>query len=131
MTASEGRQVPQASPGREEGAPARIALRRGMGLGEAVALGVGGTIGGGIFVLVGSAAGAAGPGALIAFGLAFLASLAIAVPYAELACRYPEAGGGYAFARILLGRRLGFLMGWGFWGAYVFISGYVTLGFGG
>jgi APA family basic amino acid/polyamine antiporter len=131
MTASEGGQVPQAFPGREEGAPARIGLRRDMGLGEAVALGVGGTIGGGIFVLVGSAAGAAGPGALIAFGLAFLASLAIAVPYAELACRYPEAGGGYAFARMLLGRRVGFLMGWGFWGAYVFISGYVTLGFGG
>ncbi len=110
-------------------APAR--LRRAMGLREAVALGVGGTIGGGIFVLVGAAAGLAGPGALLAFGLAFLASLLIAVPYAELACRYPEAGGGYAFARVGLGRRWGFLMGWDFWGAYVFISGYVTLGFGG
>jgi APA family basic amino acid/polyamine antiporter len=102
-----------------------------MGLWEAVALGVGGTIGGGIFVLVGSAAALAGPGALLAFGLAFLASLSIALPYAELACRFPEAGGGYAFARAVLGRRWGFVMGWGFWGAYVFISGYVTLGFGG
>jgi basic amino acid/polyamine antiporter, APA family len=96
-----------------------------------VALGVGGTVGGGVYVLVGAAAGAAGPAALVAFGIAFLAALAIALPYAELACRYPLAGGGYAFARALLGRRVGFLMGWGYWGAYLFVSGYVTLGFGG
>ena len=103
----------------------RAQLRRGLGLREAVALGVGGTIGGGIFVLVGSTAGLAGPAALLAFSLAFVASLLIALPYAELACRYPEAGGGYAYVREVLGRELGFLMGWVFWGAYLFISGYV------
>src|SRR5438067_7456226 len=106
-------------------------LRRVLTLREAVALGIGGTIGGGIFVLVGAAAGRAGPGALLAFVLAFGVSLLIALPYAELACRYPLAGGGYAFARALLGPHWGFLMGWGYWGAYIFISGYVTLGFGG
>src|SRR6266699_3547656 len=106
-------------------------LRRVLTLREAVALCVGGTIGGGIFVLVGAAAGRAGPGALLAFVLAFGVSLVIELPYAELACRYPLAGGGYAFARALLGPHWGFLMGWGYWGAYLFISGYVTLGFGG
>jgi basic amino acid/polyamine antiporter, APA family len=106
-------------------------LRRVLTLREAVALGIGGTIGGGIFVLVGAAAGRAGPGALLAFVLAFGVSSLIALPYAELACRYPLAGGGYAFARTLLGPHWGFLMGWGYWGAYIFISGYVTLGFGG
>src|SRR2546429_4582209 len=106
-------------------------LHRVLTLREAVGLGVGGTIGGGIFVLVGAAAGRAGPGALLAFALAFCVSLLIALPYAELACRYPLAGGGYAFARTLLGPHWGFLMGWGYWGAYIFISGYVTLGFGG
>ena len=111
--------------------PGSWQLRRVLTLREAVALGVGGTIGGGIFVLVGAAAGRAGPGALLAFVLAFCMSLLIALPYAELACRYPLAGGGYAFARALLGQRWGFLMGWGYWGAYIFISGYVTLGFGG
>src|SRR5215471_13313287 len=109
----------------------RSQLRRVLTLREAVALGVGGTIGGGIFVLVGAAAGRAGPGVLLAFVLAFAVSLLIALPYAELACRYPLAGGGYAFARVLLGPHWGFLMGWGYWGAYVFVSGYVTLGFGG
>src|SRR6266567_2367212 len=106
-------------------------LRRVLTLREAVALGVGGTIGGGIFVLVGAAAGRAGPGALLAFVLAFGVSLLIALPYAELACRYPLAGGGYAFTRTLLGPHWGFVMGWGYWGAYIFVSGYVTLGFGG
>src|SRR5215467_257987 len=111
--------------------PGPAPLRRVLTLREAVALGVGGTIGGGIFVLVGAAAGRAGPGALLAFVLAFAVSLLIAMPYAELACRYPLAGGGYAFARAVLGQRGGFLMGWGYWGAYIFVSGYVTLGFGG
>src|SRR5258706_9090161 len=111
--------------------PGPVPLRRVLNLREAVALGIGGTIGGGIFVLVGAAAGRAGPGALLAFVLAFSVSLLIALPYAELACRYPLAGGGYAFARTLLGPHWGFLMGWGYWGAYIFVSGYVTLGFGG
>jgi APA family basic amino acid/polyamine antiporter len=106
-------------------------VRRELGLGEAVALGVGGTVGGGIYVLVGVAAGQAGPAALLAFLLAFAASVAIALPYAELACRLPLAGGGYAAVRGVLGPHWGFLMGWGYWGAYVLLSGYVTLGFGG
>jgi APA family basic amino acid/polyamine antiporter len=106
-------------------------LRRELSLRGAVALGIGGTVGGGVYVLVGAAAREAGPGALLAFVLGFLASLLIAMPYAELACRYPLAGGGYAFARAVFGRHIGFMMGWGFWGAYLLISGYVTLGFGG
>lgn len=106
-------------------------LRRGLGLREAVALGVGGTIGGGIFVLVGEGAATAGPGVLVSFALAFVASLLIALPYAELSCRYPLAGGGYAMAREVLGDHWGFVMGWSFWGGYVFVSGYVTVGFGG
>lgn len=111
--------------------PAEAGLRRALGLPQAVALGVGGTVGGGIFVLVGVAAERAGPAALLAFAAAFTASLLIALPYAELACRLPLAGGGYAFVRHALGPHWGFLMGWGYWGAYVLISGYVTLGFGG
>jgi len=131
----------ESGPARHDGASLRSApdsgqagrpqLHRGLGLRAAVAIGVGGTIGGGIFVLVGHAAALAGPGALLAFALAFAASLCIALPYAELACRYPEAGGGYAFVRQVLGRAWGFMMGWVFWGAYLFVSGYVTLGFGG
>jgi APA family basic amino acid/polyamine antiporter len=105
-------------------------LHRTLGLREAVSLGVGGTIGGGIFVLVGVGGAAAGPAVLLSFGLAFVASLAIALPYAELSCRYPLAGGGYAMTRAVIGEHWGFVMGWAFWGGYIFISGYVTVGFG-
>jgi APA family basic amino acid/polyamine antiporter len=111
--------------------PHATQLRRELGLRGAIAVGIGGTVGGGIFVLVGVAAGTAGPAALLAFFLAFVASLIIALPYAELACRIPMAGGGYAFAREVLGVHWGFSMGWIYWGAYVFLSGYVTIGFGG
>jgi basic amino acid/polyamine antiporter, APA family len=106
-------------------------LPRVLNLRQAVALGIGGTVGGGVYVLVGQAAGAAGPAALVSFPLAFAGCLAIALPYAELACRFPRAGGGYAFVRAVLGERAAFGMGWGYWGAYVFVSGFVTLGFGG
>jgi APA family basic amino acid/polyamine antiporter len=106
-------------------------LQRSLGLRQAVAVGVGGTIGGGIFLLVGAAAGAAGPAALAGFALAFLAAALIALPYAEMSCRYPLAGGGYASTRAVLGAPAGFLMGWGYWGAYLFVSGIVTIGFGG
>jgi APA family basic amino acid/polyamine antiporter len=106
-------------------------LRRELSLRSAVALGVGGTIGGGIYVLIGRAVAVAGPAAVVSFAVAFAGALLIALPYAELACRYPVAGGGYAFARAVFGRHVGFVMGWTFWGAYLFISGYVTLGFGG
>src|SRR2546421_2371526 len=96
-------------------------LHRVLTLHEAVALGVGGTIGGGIFVLVGAAAGRAGAGALLAFLLAFGVSLLIALPYAELACPFPLAGGGYALSPALVCPPLGLLLGWGGWGAYLFL----------
>jgi APA family basic amino acid/polyamine antiporter len=118
----------RSSPTQQE----RVRLPQTMGLQELVALGVGGTIGGAIFVLVGTAIDQAGPlGALCSFVLAFLVAIVIALPYTELACRFPLAGGGYAFVQALLGRHWGFLMGWAYAGAWLFIGSYVTLGFGG
>ena len=110
--------------------PDKTQLRRTMGLRATVALGIGGTIGGAIFILVGKAIYLAGPGALFSFGLAFLAAVLIALPYAELACRYPLAGGGYASVQAILGRHWGFLMGWTYVGSWLFICGYIVLGFG-
>lgn len=106
-------------------------LRQTLGLRELVAVGVGGTIGGAIFVLVGNMLDQAGPvGALLAFVLAALVALLIALPYTELACRYPLAGGGYAFVQAILGQHWGFLMGWLYAGSWLFIGSYVALGSG-
>jgi APA family basic amino acid/polyamine antiporter len=73
----------------------------------------------------------AGPAALLAFVLAFGAALTIALPYAELSCRFPRAGGTYAATRATLGPSWGFVTGWGYWGAWVGVSGVITLGFAG
>lgn len=106
-------------------------MNRQLGLFQTVALGIGGTIGGGIFTLVGVAAGQAGRAALISFMLAFMVAVLLGLCYAELASRMPRAGGAYAFVREAFGSHAGFLMGWGYWGGYLVASGYVTLGFGG
>lgn len=112
--------------------PGRTKLHQTMGLREVVALGIGGTIGGAIFVLVGMVIDQAGPlGALLSFVLASLVAVLILLPYTELACRYPVAGGGYAFVQVILGRHCGFLMGWVYAGCWLFVGSYVTLGFGG
>jgi basic amino acid/polyamine antiporter, APA family len=107
-----------------------VRLRGHLGLRGAVALGVGGTVGGGVFVLTGAAASAAGPGAWLAFVLAIAVVALIALPYTEVATRAPRAGGGYAFVQETLGGSWGFFMGWGYGTAWLLGSGYVTTGFG-
>lgn len=104
---------------------------RELGLRDAVALGVGGTIGGGIFVLVGVMALESGPSAIFAFPVAFIVGLPVALPYAELSCRRSRAGGAYAFTAEQLGHRIAFPVGWAFAWAWAWSSGYVFLGFGG
>jgi basic amino acid/polyamine antiporter, APA family len=110
--------------------PERRALPRHLGLSGAVALGVGGTLGGGIFVLIGIAVQAAGAGAWLAFVLGLGLVALIALPYTEVATRAPRAGGGYAFVQATMGSRWGFFMGWGYAAAWLLGSGYVTTGFG-
>jgi basic amino acid/polyamine antiporter, APA family len=91
------------TPTQPHGSSAR--LRGELGVGGAVALGVGGTIGGGIFVLIGVAAEVTGPGTLLAFVLGLAVVALIALPYTELTARAPRAGGGYAFTQTVLGGR--------------------------
>jgi hypothetical protein len=63
------------------------------------------------------------------FGLAAGGILAacVALVYAELAARFPRAGGEIVFAYIAFGRRVGFIAGWLLIGAYVSsLAFYVT-----
>ena len=93
-------------------------LTRKLGLGAAVALSVGTTVGSGIFSSIGGVAGAAGSGVLVV--LSFLIGGLINLPanlcYAELATAYPEDGGNYVYFREAGSRPLAFLTGWiSFW----------------
>lgn len=93
-------------------------LKRKLGLGAAVAISVGTTVGSGIFSSVGAVAGAAGSAAftILAFLIGGLINIPANLVYAELATAYPEDGGQYVYFREAGSRPLAFLCGWiSFW----------------
>jgi APA family basic amino acid/polyamine antiporter len=83
-------------------------------MGDAVLVGIASMIGAGIFVALGPAAEAAGPGLLLGLGLAAIVAFCNASSSAQLAAVYPESGGTYVYARERLGPFWGYLAGWGF-----------------
>jgi APA family basic amino acid/polyamine antiporter len=96
------------------GASAATPLRRELGLGDAVVVGLGAMLGAGVFAAFGPAAAAAGAGLLVALAVAALVAYANATSSAELAAVHPQAGGTYVYGRRQLGPLWGFVAGWGF-----------------
>ncbi|WP_055499417.1 APC family permease [Streptomyces albus] len=90
------------------------ALRRRLGLTDAVVIGMGSMIGAGIFAALAPAAAAAGPALLLGLALAAVVAYCNATSSARLAARYPASGGTYLYGRERLGDFWGFLAGWGF-----------------
>ena len=90
-----------------------IGLQRVLGLWQLTAIGLGGIIGVGIFVLTGVAASEhAGPAVILSFLIAGLASAAAALYYAEFAGLIPEAGSAYTYSYAVLGEGAAWLIGW-------------------
>jgi amino acid transporter len=102
---------------------------RHLGLFGATALGVGAIVGGGILALAGVAFATAGPSAILAFalngGIAFLTAMS----FAELARRFPESGGIYAYARKVFSIEVAFVVGWVVWFASIVAGVLYALGF--
>lgn len=93
-------------------------LKRKLGLGAALAVAVGTTVGSGIFSSIAEVAEAAGSAAMMI--LCFVVGGLIMIPqnllYAELASAYPEDGGQYTWLREAGWRPIAFLNGWlAFW----------------
>ncbi|WP_017754080.1 APC family permease [Calidifontibacillus oryziterrae] len=105
-------------------------LQRTLGWKEATSLGIGAMVGAGIFVLSGVATSKAGPAVIISFILASLLSILLGLCYAELASRYPKAGGSYEYVRETMGNFIGTVIGWAYWGAWLAASSFVSQGFG-
>ncbi|MEK9186140.1 MAG: amino acid permease [Patescibacteria group bacterium] len=107
-----------------------VKLARTLGLGSIILLGIGALLGGGIFTLLGPAAGLAGPGLflsmLLGAGVAFL-NLQM---YIALGTTFPEAGGGYLWIKKGLGNFQGFMAGWLSWFAHSAAAGLYALSFG-
>lgn len=108
----------QAAMRRKSSAPQNDALlvhtesERPLNLTDLTLLGVGGTLGSGLFLLTGRAARlVAGPGVTLSFFVAAVACLFSALSYAEMSSRNPNSGGAYAFAYTALGELPAFLVG--------------------
>lgn len=104
-------------------------LPRTLGAMDLTALGVGAIIGTGIFVLTGVAsANYAGPGVVLSFVLAGIASGLAALVYAEMASMIPVAGSAYTFSYVSLGEILAWLVGWNLILEYIVAAGAVAIG---
>lgn len=90
-------------------------LRRELGRWDLTAIGINQVIGSAIFLLPANVAkevGAWGPLAFLGVGLA---SLLIALCFAEVGSRFERTGGPYLPARVAFGRFIGFEVGWMMW----------------
>lgn len=90
-------------------------LKRELGRWDLTAIGVNQVIGSAIFLLPADVArevGAWGPMAFFAVGLA---SLLVALCFAEVGSRFESTGGPYLPARVAFGRFVGFEVGWMLW----------------
>jgi basic amino acid/polyamine antiporter, APA family len=86
-------------------------LARSIGLFQLTMLGVGATIGTGIFVALTTAVPEAGPAVTVSFVIAGITAALTALCYAELASCVPAAGSSYSYAYATLGELAAFLIG--------------------
>ncbi|MFD0316678.1 APC family permease [Streptomyces flavalbus] len=89
-------------------------LRRTLGVGDAVVIGLGSMVGAGIFAALAPAAHASGSGLLLGLAVAAVIAYCNAMSSARLAARYPASGGTYVYGRERLGEFWGYLAGWSF-----------------
>jgi len=107
-----------------------VALRRDLGLLDVTMIGVGAMIGTSIFVLIGIATAEVGAAVILVFALNGIMTLFTAATYAELGSSFPEAGGGYLWAKKALPHPAGFMSGWLSWFGHTVACSYYSLGFG-
>src|ERR1700745_2347627 len=88
-------------------------LRRALGPGNLISLGIGAIIGTGIFVLTGTAAANhAGPAIVLSFTLAAVACVFAGLCYAEFGSMIPVAGSAYPYGYATLGEFIAWIIGW-------------------
>jgi APA family basic amino acid/polyamine antiporter len=85
-------------------------LKRSLGLFPLTMIGVGATIGTGIFFTMVEAVPKAGPAVILSFLIAAITAGLTALCYAELAARIPASGSSYSFAYATVGEFAAFIM---------------------
>lgn len=104
-------------------------LKRTLGLWTAAGIGIGAIIGTGIFVLIGVAAGLAGPSVILSFMIAGFVALLSGLSAAELSSFITEAGASYIYTTKAFGAFPGFIVGWMKSFDYIVGASAVSLGF--
>ena len=88
-------------------------LRKTLGPGSLVALGIGAIIGAGLFSLTGVAAAQnAGPAVALSMVVAAIGCAFAGLCYSEFSCMIPVAGSAYTYAYTTLGEWLAWIIGW-------------------
>jgi amino acid transporter len=90
-------------------------LRRALGRWDLTAIGINQVIGGAIFLMPALVAAQVGAWSPLAFVLAGLASLFVALCFAEVGSRFESTGGPYLYTRAAFGRFAAFEVGWMQW----------------
>lgn len=106
-------------------------LKASLGATDLMAIGIGATVGAGIFVLSGVAAHEAGPAVVISFALAALACGFSAFAYAELGAALPVTGSAYAYVYASLGEIMAWVVGWNLLLEYALGASLVASGWSG
>ena len=88
-------------------------LKRTLGAGSLIALGIGAIIGAGLFVRTAAAAGEhAGPAVTLSFIVAAVGCCFAGLCYAEFASMIPIAGSAYTYAYATMGELVAWIIGW-------------------